>query len=259
MGNPEPGLCIGLFGTCGGSRWRDPFEKAYQKRGIPFYNPQVEDWDPSLAKVEADHLANDAIILLPVTEETYAFGSLAETGFSILNASKLGDRRNFIVYIAQEIAATDPKGNTLDDRFLENGAKNPNSKAEDSLRTRALVREHLKKLQLPNVYIVNSLDEMLEVSLKLWDALQDRDPHQKEELDQKLQRFRDLLGLVMERVPEVSVLEKLTDEERAEVAEWAATCHAEASDNDVEAGPCPKPLRDLLPEDHYYKQWRVPS
>lgn len=178
-------LCIGLFGTCGGSKWREPFEAAYKEQDIPYFNPQVEDWDPSLAEVEARHLAEDQIILFPVTNETYAFGSLAETGFSMLNAIKLDDRRSFVVYIAQDIAAKDPKGNVLDDQFLADGSKNPNSRAKDSLRTRALVQEHLKKLQLPNVYIVDSLAEMQAVSLKLWEAtkityaLRDLNPHRK--------------------------------------------------------------------------------
>lgn len=179
-------LCIGLFGTCGGSQWRERlFLPKYKECDIKCYNPQVEDWDPSLAAVEAEHLADDQIVLFPITNETYAFGSLAETGFSILNAMKLDDRRSFVIYIAQDIAAKDPKGNMLDDQLLADGSKNPSSKAKDSLRTRALVKEHLKKLRLPNVYLVDSLEEMLDVSLKLWDAakitypLRDLNPHRK--------------------------------------------------------------------------------
>jgi hypothetical protein len=179
-------LCIGLFGTCGGSQWREKHAiPKYEEAGIEYYNPQVEDWDPSLAEVEAEHLANDAIILFPVTDETYAFGSLAETGFSMLNAINLDDRREFVIYIAQEIAAKDPKGETLDDRLNDDGSKNPSSKAKDSLRTRALVKEHLKKLRLPNVYIVDSVEEMVAVSLKLWESvkirypLRELNPHRK--------------------------------------------------------------------------------
>lgn len=179
-------LCIGLFGTCGGSQWRERlFIPRYDKLGIACYNPQVEDWDPSLAEVEAEHLANDAIILFPVTGETYAFGSLAETGFSMLNAISLDDRREFVLYIAQEIDELDPKGNKLDDRLNEDGSKNPDSKAKDSLRTRALVKQHLKKLRLPNVYLVDTLEEMLEVSLVLWESvkirypLRELNPHRK--------------------------------------------------------------------------------
>lgn len=179
-------LCIGMFGTCGGSQWRERlFIPKYDKLGIDWYNPQVEDWDPSLAEVEAEHLANDAIILFPVTGETYAFGSLAETGFSMLNAINLDDRREFVIYISQEIDAKDPKGAVLDDRLAADGSQNPSSRAKDSLRTRALVKEHLKKLRLPNVYIVDSLEEMLDVSVKLWESvkirypLRELNPHRK--------------------------------------------------------------------------------
>lgn len=179
-------LCVGLFGTCGGSRWREEhFIPRYDELGIRWYNPQVEDWDPSCAEAEAEHLANDAIVLFPVTDETYAFGSLAETGFSMLNAVRLDDRREFVVYVAQEIAGLDPRGNVLDDRLDEEGNPNPRSRAKDSLRTRALVRQHLVKLRLPNVYVVDSLEEMFEVSVELWESVKIRwplrrlNPHRK--------------------------------------------------------------------------------
>lgn len=163
-------LCIGLFGTCGGSKWRDQFMSIYDEKGIVYYNPQVEDWTPECAVEEAAHLANDAIVLFPVTNETYAFGSLAETGFSMLQAIRLDDRRDFVVFIDQSIATHDPLGNVLDDRFNEDGLTNPQSRARESLRARALVRQHLLKLRLPNVYVAKDLTEMLSISLKLWEA-----------------------------------------------------------------------------------------
>ena len=95
--------CVGLFGTCGGSRWRDPFMKRYGELGIQFFNPQVEDWKPEDAEAEADHLAEDAIILFPITGETYGTGSLAETGFSALQAIKLNRHRDFVVMIEREL------------------------------------------------------------------------------------------------------------------------------------------------------------
>ena len=55
-------LCIGLFGTCGGSKWRDKFIAKYNERGIEFFNPQKDDWKPEDAEIEADHLANDGVI-----------------------------------------------------------------------------------------------------------------------------------------------------------------------------------------------------
>lgn len=146
--------CIGLFGTCGNSRWRDRFMAAYNEAGITFYNPQVEgEWDPSMATIEANHLANDPIILFPVTGETYGTGSLAETGFSILQALKFNQHRYTVVMI-------DP---VLDAKLTNQALR------QESLRARALVTAHLYKLapNLPGLYVVESLDDMLALSLEL--------------------------------------------------------------------------------------------
>lgn len=152
-------LCIGLFGTCGKSTWRKTFIEEYEKRGmvdgVNFYNPQVEDWDPSCAEIEAENLAEDSIILFPITKETYAFGSLSEVGFSILNAIKLNDRRDLVVMIDQE----------LEQELMEDKVQ-----AKDSLRSRALVKQHLKKLGYNNLYVVDTLDEMLDLSLALYES-----------------------------------------------------------------------------------------
>lgn len=156
-------LCIGMFGTCGGSKWRDRFMASYRNEDIPFFNPQVDDWKPEDAVNEAQHLANDGIILFPITSETYGIGSLAETGFSILNAIKLDDRRDFIIFIEQRL-----------DDCLDNAVVR-----KESLRARALVMEHLRKLRLGNLYVVDSLEEMLEVSITLFRAAALREPLKK--------------------------------------------------------------------------------
>ena len=79
--------CIGLFGTCGTSTFRkDLFIPKYEsiglKDGVDFFNPQVKNWSPNCAVLEAQHLAEDSIILFPITHETYGLGSLSEIGFS---------------------------------------------------------------------------------------------------------------------------------------------------------------------------------
>lgn len=152
--------CIGLFGTCGNSTWRISFIEKYQELGIEFFNPQVDDWKPELAEVEAEHLASDQIILFPITDETYATGSLAESGFSILNAIKLDDRRDFVILIQKE----------LKKELMDN---NPEC-AKESLRARALVKQHLKKLNFSNLYVVETLEQMLNVSITLWKSYQIR-------------------------------------------------------------------------------------
>ena len=157
-------LCVGLFGTCGGSTWRDPFMDKYDELGIEYFNPKVEDWDPSMAEVEADHLATDQIILFPITSETYASGSLSEIGFSVMSAMKLDDRRDIVVLIDQE----------LDDSLMADAVP-----AKESLRARALVKQHLLAQNLPNVYLVDTLEDMLDVSLALYEAAKHTDKLQK--------------------------------------------------------------------------------
>lgn len=158
-------LCIGLFGTCGGSNWRDAFMAKYQELGIEYFNPQVDDWKPEDAIIEADHLADDAVVLFPITGETYGTGSLAETGFSALQAIKLDAHRDFVVMIEQDL---DPK---LDDPIAR----------KESIRARALVSKHLQKLGMANIYFVESLDDMLAISLELYGIARVR---------QDIERFR---------------------------------------------------------------------
>lgn len=147
--------CIGLFGTCGTSTWREKFMDKYDEENLSgepilYYNPQVLDWKPEDAIIEADHLASDNIILFPITGETYGDGSLSEVGFGVLSAIKLDDRRDFVVMIDM----------VLSDELLKDKAR-----SKDNLRSRALVLAHLNKLNLPNVHMVGSLDDMLSTSI----------------------------------------------------------------------------------------------
>ena len=147
-------LKVGLFGTCGESKWREPFKARYKELGMHYFDPNKPDWNPEDAVEEADNLANDDIVLFPITNETYATGSLSEVGFSILQAIRLDDRRDFVVLISQDL---DP---SLSDPVAR----------KESLRARALVMQHLKKLRLKNLYVVDTLQEMLEISIALYIA-----------------------------------------------------------------------------------------
>lgn len=153
-------VTIGLFGTCGNSKWREPFMARYKELGIDFYNPQVENWNPACAEEEARHLAEDQIILFPVTNETYASGSLSEVGFSILQAIRLDDRRDFVIMVAPDLAPY------LTDEVAR----------KESHRARALVKQHLKKLRLSNLYLVDTLEETLEISIQLYEVARIREP-----------------------------------------------------------------------------------
>ena len=159
-------LCIGLFGTCGTSRWRTPFIREYNGLGIEYFDPQVPvgEWHGKLAGMEAEHMVEDAIILFPVTTETYALGSLAEIGFWINQASSLEDRRDFVLMIEPML------DRELDDPILR----------EHSLKMRALVREHVMTLRLDNVYLVDTFEQMLTTSLAL---------HEVARLREKIRRY----------------------------------------------------------------------
>jgi len=126
----------------------------YDNLQINYYNPQVADWKPEDAAIEADHLINDDIILFPVTNETYGTGSLAETGFSIMSVLRSAENRFVVIYI--------------DTKLSESLVTNDTVAAKESMRSRALVLAHLKKVKHPNVFLVDSLDEMLELSIKLY-------------------------------------------------------------------------------------------
>ena len=155
-------LCIGLFGSCDITTWRqDIFIPKYLELGMvdgkDFYNPQLPPgkWKPEDAQHEAEHLANDAIVCFPVTSSSYSLGSLVETGFSILQSIRFDDRRDFIIMI---------------DDHLINILMEDEKLSKESLRARALVKEHLRKLNFSNVYLVETLEEMLELSIKLFEV-----------------------------------------------------------------------------------------
>lgn len=148
-------MTIGLFGSCGDTTWRNRFMNYYDSEGISYYNPQVSDWKPEYADLEAYHLFNDEIILFPVTSETYGLGSLSEVGFSILNAIRKGKNSAII---------------TMIDMHLDSNLMNEDLRTE-SMRARKLVSSHLSKLSIPTLYIVETIEEMLELSIKLYSEL----------------------------------------------------------------------------------------
>jgi len=149
-------MTVGLFGTCGNSTWRESFIEVYDNKGIDYFNPVKDDWKAEDAKIEANHLANDEIILFPVTDETLGLGSLGEVGFSILQAIKLDSNREIVVMITDDL-------NDVAKGYFEE------SMIRESIKMRALIKAHLNKLNYPNVYLVDSLNDMLMVSLEMVD------------------------------------------------------------------------------------------
>ena len=152
-------ITIGLFGTCGNSQWRTRFIEHYKENSIEYFNPVVPDWNSSYADIEAEHLVEDEIILFPVTDETFGTGSLAEVGFSITQALKSNNERFVVIYVAPKVS----------DKLREENAE----LAKESDRARSLCLAHLRKQKhnYPNVFIVDSLEKMFQISNNLYEAM----------------------------------------------------------------------------------------
>jgi len=158
MEEPDFASTVGLFGTCGASRGREPLIERFSAEGIPFFNPQVAEgaWHPGLVALENEHLRKDGLVVFAVTEETTGQGSLAEIGFSILNAYR-SNRSRCLVYL---IAATcaDPKASE--------------TQVAESLRSRALVSSKLadEARSNPYLYLARSLADLPDMVTDLWKA-----------------------------------------------------------------------------------------
>lgn len=151
----DPLLCVGMFGVCATTTFRQTkFIPKFEEEQINWYNPQLGEgeWNRATSPIEeAKHLAADQIILFPITRDSYALGSLSESGFGIIQSISLNDRRHVVILIDKE----------LDERLISENEQ----LANESLKCRALVYQHLRKLRLPNVYMVDTLDEMLDVAV----------------------------------------------------------------------------------------------
>ncbi len=113
---------VGLFGTCGKSTWREPVMAQLQPEGIEFFNPVVPHWTPECAAAEAEHLAQDKVVVFVITGEEESPGSLAETGWLALSAFRNGQTALFVV-----------------EDFADGNPKSPSNRA------RKLVRAHADK------------------------------------------------------------------------------------------------------------------
>lgn len=144
-------VVVGLFGTCGNSTWRKDVIKILDENEVYYFNPQKDDWKDEYAKIEAEHLANDEVILLPITKDTYGSASLAEVGLSIKEISDSG--RKVVLYIEPDL--------------LEN--LNDDKARSESLVARTMLITRLPEIakNMPNVHIVGNLDELSQKAIEL--------------------------------------------------------------------------------------------
>eukprot|EP00937_MAST-01D_sp_MAST-1D-sp2_P004374 g4374.t1 len=73
------GSQVFLGGSCNPTTWRkDIAIPALEAAGITYYNPQVDDWTPELAEIEARQKERSAALLFVIDSQTRAIASILE-------------------------------------------------------------------------------------------------------------------------------------------------------------------------------------
>ena len=172
--------CVGLFGTCGPTTHRgDIFIPVFEVEKIRYYNPQLGEgeWVPEEADYEADHLVHDVVQTWPATGATYGSGTLGELGYSI--SASLKSDSPYPKFLTAWIEQT-----------LADNLDNPVAR-EESLRARRLTQAHLERTQSPNVFIVDSLEQMLDTTVSLYVAAEALVNVYREGYNPAYQRYMD--------------------------------------------------------------------
>ena len=114
---------------------------------VPYYDAYKQDWSAERdIPIETDHKTNDRVILCFAAASTRAFGTLAESGLCALNAFIRGQA--FGIYVEDH----------------------PGNPDRTSVRTRILIKEHIKKInqQFPGaVFLADSPEELGEFAVKI--------------------------------------------------------------------------------------------
>ena len=87
-----------LGGTCNNDPWRDKVMEGLRERGVPYFNPVVEDWNEEAQKKE-DEIKNklDTIQLFVITSKMTGVFSIAE-----VTASAYMDDQRTVLGICKE-------------------------------------------------------------------------------------------------------------------------------------------------------------
>ena len=146
-------VTIGLFGTCGNSNWREPFINQFKRDNTQWFNPNVKDWNPDNAVIEANHLVDDDIVLFPILGDELGTASLSETAFSVLRAMTERKSKFTVIFI-------EPADISLEEKFGTHAYK-------ASRNARTIVMAHLDAIKHDHVYVAEQLSDMLPISILL--------------------------------------------------------------------------------------------
>jgi hypothetical protein len=176
-GDKQMKACVGLFGTCGGSMWREIYKKALSERGIECYDPQVmpethgREWQPSDMELEREHLQNDIVLMFKVTGETTSSTSLLEI------ITMVHEPKQFIVILIENLLA-DAKDFANDEKLQQfaqsieqilrkKGFKFGNP-IDDATRSRGWIRKMIRQHHSPLIHLVSSDEEAIQRIESCW-------------------------------------------------------------------------------------------
>jgi len=166
-------ITVGLFGTCDNITWREEkFIPVYEEKRIKYYNPVLENWSellemsrqglcPNPTEEENYYLNHAEIILFPILKDSLGQGSLAEMGFSLQRVMRniMNGKSQFLISL-------------IDDECTD--MRKSEAERIDSTKNRALVKtKMLQNLSYPVITMVDTLDQMLDMSLKAYDMLKE--------------------------------------------------------------------------------------
>ena len=134
---------IGLFGTCGKSRWRERIAiPIIEEAGKKYFNPNKKNWTPKDSIREYHHLTTDKVILSAISNETSSYGSLGELGWTILGALSRGQKVG--LYFEEDLSKL-------------KGTKR---------RLRELIKKHVKSINNKNFYYAKSIEDLAKWAVK---------------------------------------------------------------------------------------------
>ena len=109
---------VGLFGSCGPSRWRQDIAiPMLAAAGVSYFNPVVDNWTSDCMAIEAYHKDHDTNILLVIDRATLGIASMVEAAFLI------GKKRPNMVFVVDELRMSDFPAVDADDIGEINSAR----------------------------------------------------------------------------------------------------------------------------------------
>lgn len=159
MTNEFKPVAVALFGTCGESRWREPFVDYCEKSGLDFFNPQLKpgQWKPDAAQhyvqAELHYFEKAPLVVFAITDETLSSISLMEVGFSLYHLLV-----NKAAHKKQELFVF------VDDSC--NAANTGTQALNESIKTRKMLKKKLKDVCLrhPQVKLFDSVQALLDAT-----------------------------------------------------------------------------------------------